>query len=263
MRQRTDFSHLGCGEREVEDRAILQQVLGPAGARDDHDALLHQPAQRDLGGALAVRRADGGEHRVVPGAAPRNRTVSDDRHALGMAGGGHFRLVEKGMHLDLVADQRLACKPQRLFDERNREVGNADVAGEPALLDLAQRAQRFGKRNLRVRPVEQQEVDRRQPQPPQAALGGTFQLVGREMRGPYLGGDENLVARDTRGPQPLAHLTLVVVHFRGIDVPVSKPQRLSDDARTSTAAQLPGTQTYERNARAFCLDDVHHGSRGA
>ena len=59
----------------------------------------------------------------------------------------------------------------------------------------------------------------------------------------------------------LADLALVVVHLGGIDVAVSEPQRLLDDARTSAPAQLPGAQTHERNARTFHLDEVHHGSR--
>ena len=45
--------------------------LDLAGARDDGDALLHQPAQAHLRGGLAVRLADAREHRVVLGALPR------------------------------------------------------------------------------------------------------------------------------------------------------------------------------------------------
>ena len=51
MRQCLDFSHLGLGQREVENRAILREMLDPTAARNDHDVLLHQPAQADLAGA--------------------------------------------------------------------------------------------------------------------------------------------------------------------------------------------------------------------
>jgi hypothetical protein len=71
-----------------------------------------------------------------------------------MAGRDHPRLVEERVALDLVADQGFGHDPHRLFDERDREVGNADMARKPVLLDLAQRAKRFRKRDLRIGPVQ-------------------------------------------------------------------------------------------------------------
>jgi hypothetical protein len=164
------------------------------------------------------------------------------------------------MHLDLVAHQRFRGEAHRLLDQRNREVGHPDVAGVPASLDVAQGPQRLGERNLRVRPVQEQQINLGQPQPRQAALSGTFQLERRKMRRPDLGGDENALAPDPRRPQTVAHLAFVVVHLRSIDMAVAEPQCLLDDARASASAQFPGAQTYERNARAFHVDDVHHDS---
>ena len=58
------------------------------------------------------------------------------------------------MAFELIADERLAGCLQSLFEQRHREVGNADVTGKPIVLDLCQRAERFGERNLRIGPVQ-------------------------------------------------------------------------------------------------------------
>ena len=205
--------------------------------------------------------ADAGEHGVGLGVAAGDRAVSDDRHIMGPAGGGDLRLVEKRMHLDLVADQRLAREPDRFIDQRDREVGHADMAGQTVLLDPAQGAQRFGQGYQRVRPVQEQQIDLGQAQPGEAALGGMLELMGGEMRRPYLGGQENIVAPDPGRVQRLPDLALVVVHFRRVDMAISQPQRLLHHPRTDAPAQLPGTQTDERNAGAPGLNDVHRGSR--
>ena len=41
-------AHLGVAQLEIKQREILFQPLDLAGARNDDDALLHQPAQADL-----------------------------------------------------------------------------------------------------------------------------------------------------------------------------------------------------------------------
>ena len=165
------------------------------------------------------------------------------------------------MHLELVADQRLGRQRHRLVEQRDVEIRHADVARHAGLLDLAQRAERFGQRHLRVRPVQQQEIDLGQPQLHQAVLGGAHELARRKMRRPDLGGDEHLVARHAGGAQPLAHLALVVVHLRGVDVAVAEPQRLLDHARAGASAQIPGAETDERDAGAFGFDGGGHRSR--
>jgi hypothetical protein len=44
---------------------------------------------------------------------------------------------------------------QGLIEQRYGKVGQADIAGEAIALDLAERAKRFLKRNLRIGPVQQ------------------------------------------------------------------------------------------------------------
>ena len=131
------------------------------------------------------------------------------------------------------------------------------MAREPLPLDLAERAKRLAERDLRVRPVQQQEIDLGEPQPHQAVLGGPFELARRKMRGPDLGGDEHLLALDARGAQPLADFALVVVHLRGIDVAVAEPQRLLDQPCAGAPAQVPGAETDQRDARAMGFDHLH------
>ena len=75
------------------------------------------------------------------------------------------------------------------------------------------------------------------------------------MRRPDFGGDEHLVALDAGGAQPLAHLAFVVVQLGGVDVAVAEPQRLLDDPRAGTPAQLPGAETDQRDAGAVRFDD--------
>ena len=111
-------------------------------------------------------------------------------------------------------------------------------------------------RDLRVRPMQQEEIHLREPQPRQALLGGALELARGEMRRPDLGGDEHVVALDAGCAQSFADLALVVVHLRGIDVAVAKPQRLLDDPRAGATAQIPGAEPDQRNAGAMRFDDM-------
>src|SRR6516165_1606832 len=101
---------------------------------------------------------------------PRATGLGHDRHAVPPAGGDHLRLVDEGMHLDLVAHQRLLRELHGLLDQRDGEVRHADVARKSHTLDLAERAERVAQRNLRIRPVQQEEIDLRELQPLQARL---------------------------------------------------------------------------------------------
>ena len=144
---------------EIEDLRVFRKPLHFAGAGDDDDVLLHQKAQADLHGGLLVRRADAGEHLVATRVSARDRAIGDHRHAVGATGFDYFRLVEKGMALDLIAHQRFARRRQCLVDVRHGEVGDADMACQAVALDLAQRADGVGQRDLRIGPVQQQQID--------------------------------------------------------------------------------------------------------
>ena len=56
------------------------------------------------------------------------------------------------------------------------------MARQPVALDLAQRADGFGKRDLRIGPMQQQQIDLAQPQPHQAIARRALELARGEMR---------------------------------------------------------------------------------
>src|SRR5215831_1770283 len=138
------------------------------------------------------------------------------------------------------------------------------MAGKPRALDLAERAERVAQRDLRIRPVQQEEIDVRELQPRQARLRGMLEFARGKVRRPHLRGDEHLIAFYTGGAQPLPHLAFVVIKLGGVDVAVPAPQRLLDDTYAATPPQLPGAEADERNASAMRFDDVgcngHHHS---
>ncbi len=96
---------------EIEYREIFLQSPHFAGARDDDDTLLDQPAQADLRRALVVRHTDLFQHRVALGAAARDRAIGDDGDAVRLAGRDHFALVEKRMVFDLIARRSARSSP--------------------------------------------------------------------------------------------------------------------------------------------------------
>ena len=146
------------------------------------------------------------------------------------------------MTFDLIANERLGRKPHRLLDELDGEIGHPDMARQPIALDLAQRAERIGERDLRIGPVQQQQIEFAQAQPAERVARGPFEIARRKMRRPDLGGDKHVAALDARGVQALPHFALIVVHLRRIDVAVAEPQRLFDHAGAGSARADPRCQ---------------------
>src|SRR5262249_35824859 len=165
---------------------------------------------------------------------------------------------------DLIADQRLLRKLHGLFDQRDGEVRHPDMAGKPPALYPAERAERVAPRDLRIRPVQEEEMDGGGLEPRPARLGRTLEVARGKVRRPNLRGDEHLIAFYAGGAQPLPHFAFVVIKLGGIDVAVAAPQRLLDDPHAATPAQLPGAEADERNAGAMRFDHVgcngHHHS---
>ena len=85
-----------------------------------------------------------------------------------------------------------------------------------------------------------------QPQPHQAIARRALELARREMARPDFRGHEHLVALGARGAKTLADLALVLVDLGGIDVAIAEPQRLLDQARAGSPAQLPGAEPEQR-----------------
>lgn len=59
--QGVDLLHFSLGQLEVVEFSILLDMVGIAGAGDDHHALLRVPAEDDLGRGHAVGLGDGGD----------------------------------------------------------------------------------------------------------------------------------------------------------------------------------------------------------
>ena len=121
-------------------------------------------------------RAPAGNSRPRPcraGAPPRG--LSSDRDKVGF---------------DLQDRDRLACKFDGLIDHGDIEICDADMLGKPGALDLAERSDRFRERNLRVGPVDHQQIDPRHREPLQAFVDRALEVARREPVEPHLGGDE-------------------------------------------------------------------------
>jgi len=141
--------------------------------------------------------------------------------------------------------------PAQALEERDAVV---HLAGEPVALDLAQGAERFGERNLRIGPMQQEQIDLAQAQPHQAVARGALKLARSEMRRPDFRGQKHFAALDVGGIETLPDFALVVVDFRGVDVAIAEPQGLFDHSRTGAAAQFPGAEPDEWKLGAVGVD---------
>src|SRR5258708_6649061 len=79
------------------------------------------------------------------------------------------------------------------------------------------------------------------------------------MRRPDFGGHEHFVAPDSGGPDSVAHLALVLVNLRGVDVAIAKLERLLHQACAGSSAQLPRAKPDRRDFCAASLNELHHG----
>ena len=75
---------------------------------------------------------------------------------------------------------------------------------QPVALRLVQRADALRHRHLRVRPVDQQQIDRRQVEQLQAVVERAGEIVGLEIVVAHLGGEEDLLALHAGGRDRLA-----------------------------------------------------------
>src|SRR6516165_215549 len=99
------------------------------------------------------------------------------------------------------------------------------MVGQACSFRFAKRADCISERNLRIGPMQEQEIDMRQTQSRQAVSGGAFKRTRLEMRWPDLGRDEDLVAVDSGCAQSVPDFVLILVHLGGIDVPIPETQR--------------------------------------
>jgi hypothetical protein len=136
--------------------------------------------------------------------------------------------VEIGVILGLQRHQRLRAEADGLVEERDVEIGDADVAGEALALRLGERAHRLGQRNLQVRPVHQQKVNMVDAESLQALVDRAREVIGTQVFMRDLGAQEDVRARDAGGAHAFADLPLGAVLPGGVDVPGAELQRGRD-----------------------------------
>ncbi len=83
------------------------------------------------------------EHRIAQHAAAAERAIGGEYEAALAARLQQLGLVEIGVILGLQRDQRLGAETDRLVEQRDVEVGDADMARQPLPLRLGERGDRL------------------------------------------------------------------------------------------------------------------------
>src|SRR5215468_2549863 len=252
-----DLGHLGVRQCEVEYCHIFCESFLLRGTRDRHDALLNQPAQRHLAGALAVCLADALERGVARRLAARDRAIGGDGQAVAADRAEDLGLIEVGMHFELLVDQRLLGEPRRLVEQRDVEVGDADMLRLALALDLVEERDRLAERHARARPVDQQEIDPRHPELLEALVNRALEVDGAELVPPDLRREEHVLALDPGGAQALSHFALIAVHLRGVEMAPARLERGADDVDAQRLFQGHSSEPDRRNAGAVRLHVLH------
>src|SRR5215813_4505230 len=128
-------------------------------------------------------------------------------------------------------------------------------------LGRAQGADTVGERDLRVVPVDQQQVNPGQPELLQALRHRAFEIAGRKLVPIDLGGDEYVLAleagRSQSLMQPVANPLLVAVALGGVEMPVTKTHRGLDGVYARLLLECHGAKPDRRNAGSIHFDDIH------
>src|SRR4030088_2034121 len=256
-----DLRHFLVGQNEIEDREIGGEMLGVGGARNRDDALLHEIAQLDLRRALAVRLADALERLVAGNLAARQRTIGRHRKAMPAAGGQHLALIEKWMDFDLVGHQGFVREPDRIFQQGGGEIRDPDMSRATVALGLTEDAEGLRQRNVRIRPVDEEQIDPGQLELGEAFIERALEIIGRELVVIDLGCDENVLAPEAGVPQtlvqPLPHRSFIVVAFGGVDMTIAQSQGGLDRSDTDRALKRHGAKADGGNPCAVGFDDFH------
>ncbi len=198
-------------------RRVRNQSNGPG--------LLDQPAQRHLGSRPALGGGNLANQRVVQQLTPGNRRMTGHQQTVTSAGSKQLILPQIGVIIDLVGDQRLGAQMNGLVEQRQGEIGNADMARQTLALGLGQRAQRFSQWHARLRPMNQQQVNMVEAQSLEAGFdrAGKVSLTCIFFR--HFGGDEQLIAIDAGCADALADPLLGAIFARRVNVAIAAATR--------------------------------------
>ncbi len=125
------------------------------------------------------------------------------------------------MILGLQGDQRLGAKLDRLVEQGDVEIGDADMACQPPLLGLGQGRHGLTQCDLRIGPMNEQKIDVIDPKRGEAFIDRFRKVTGAQVFVADLGGEEDVLARHARDPQRLADRALGAVFARGVDMAIT------------------------------------------
>ena len=126
----------------------------------------------------------------------------------------------------------------------------------PARLTLQSAPIDSRERDLRVGPVDQQQIDEGQLKPLQALIDRALEIAGGEPVEPDLGGEKDILALDPRGAHAGADLALVAVILRSVEVAIAEMQRRLDQLDAQIFLQRHGAETDDRNTRAMTFNHM-------
>ena len=188
--------------------------------------------------------------RVVEPFATGERAIGLHDDLVLLAECTRLALLQERVDLDLVDGRRLVRLGEELLEVRHEEIADADVARAPVGLDALERPPRV-EALARHRPVEQVEVDVVEAEPRETGVERAERLVEALVVVPELRRDEDLGARHAALANCGAHVRLVAVDPRGVDVAITEAERREDRlARHLAAWGLPHAETDLGNGAA-------------
>jgi hypothetical protein len=137
--------------------------------------------------------------------------------------------IKSALRLGLQIDQRLRTEPDGFVEHGDIEIRNPDMARKPLPFGLGERGNWLAERNLRVRPMHEQEIDEVDAERRQALVDRAREIVRAQVFVRYLGGEENLVTAHARGADAFADARLGAVFPSGVDMAIAEPERACDD----------------------------------
>ena len=127
----------------------------------------------------------------------------------------------------------------------------------PVVAQADERAERLLEPEVRVGPVQEQEVEAVDLQVLERLLGRAAGDVRRVLLARDLGREEELLSRHAGRGQPAPDLLLVAVGARGVDVPVADRERVLDCLLALGPLDLPGAEAELGDGRALDLEGAH------
>ena len=172
----------------------------------------------------------------------------------------HQRLVQIGMIFELIGDERNGRETGRLVEQSPIEIADAYMTDFARSHGLIEQTYLLGERHTVVRPMQQQEIDIFASQLPEALIDRRDEPTLRIVGDPDFRGDEYFGARDAGRDDTFAHLLLIAVDLRGVDVAEASLQRSRNDAQHVRASHAIRTKPDSGYFRSIGDNGMHQRS---